>query len=244
MNRILQSLIILCALACPAFAAFTVNSTNAYVLGASGGTTGTLTTTGVKLIVIKETSDGGSAGLNLTDSVSGCASPCNTYTKVLQEGEGVFWYKINPTVGTGHAWATTDLYSTLHVITITAPGTISLDGAGVGVYGVVAGGNPFNNGSLTPSTASNIFLVGMTGQPAFVSATIDSSFTLALTSAGGGGSNYGSATAYKISTALSAESPTWTVASSAGPPWGSGMITFKETGAATPAPVRKGIITF
>lgn len=133
---------------------FTTTGTQSTVFGSGGGTTASVNTTGVNLIVVVLTYYT-SLGANLTDNKG------NTYTGLTAYSDNNMavkvYYCISPTVGSGHTFSTTSSFCGVNVWYGASTGTPA--------YNSQLSGNSQNTsgaitpGSITPSL-NNCLLIG------------------------------------------------------------------------------------
>lgn len=183
-----------------ASATYTFVSSSASVFGTSGGTTGTLDTTGAELLVVCIW-DLTAGGQNLSDNKS------NTYTQLTVETNfgqsSVCFYDLTPTVGTGHTWTTTSRFVGVGVLAMSTTGTPAFDQESG--HSQNASGN-IQPGSLTPTVNDSLIVTAFGSfngsAPSMPTGyTQVASNTTSTAEAGGMG--------YKIQTTASAENPTW-----------------------------------
>lgn len=197
---------------------FTLISNTGFAPGFSGGTTSAIDTTGATLIVVQESG----ASLDLSDSKSNTWIPL-TARSINGGGTLKLWYCINPTVGSGHTFTTVGIVTTLNIAAFGSSGTVTFDVEN----GVNAGSSPRSNGSITPGTSDELFVVGL-GTEGGPSASIDSGFTITNQEPYVFANNYGGGLAYLISSGFSAQNPAWTV--TGGTSVSSTMAAFADTG--------------
>jgi hypothetical protein len=186
-----------------------------YGLGANGGTTPALDTTGANFVVVNIAIDSYYYG-QLSDSNS------NHYTTLTHHLDSpilrMYYTDIAPTVGAGHTWtvAQTGIYVSVCVeawsgIVQPSPFDAGMD---VGVHSASA--TSLATGSMTPSagrklvvTAMGLWVAGATPY------TVDSSFTNVDGVLPSSGVNYGSGMASLVQSTGAAVNPTWSESGSA-----------------------------
>jgi hypothetical protein len=201
-------------------------------LGANGGgtTSPNIDTTGATLIV---------ASFSYARSGSGTLSDNkgNTWNTAVVGGDGTFQdtkivYAANPTVGSGHNFTI-------------GGGSINQDITIVAFSGVVAT-SPYDKSNVfsttspissiqsgasgVPTVAGSLIIAGL-GDNWSAGATIDSSFNIVQQNGFSGGNYYGSAIAWKQSSA--SENPTWTAVSGTGVATTAAIAVFKPIVAST-----------
>jgi len=176
-------------------------------LGAPGGTTSAINTTGANLLIVGVAWYNPSSPGALTDSKGNTWTPLTAQTG--QNPDSQIFYCANPIVGSGHTFTYTgvSIYSPICVSAYSGVATSSpLDVQNGAGFSTSLNSQP---GSVTPS-ANNALLVTFTGaNNSVASAVIDSSFTITDQIAGGGGNWFG-AMAYQIQTTATARNPSWT----------------------------------
>lgn len=175
--------------------------------GGAGGTTGSIDTTGATFLVAIGVADSGVP--SISDSKG------NTWSHLTTRG-GSFptyhrlriSYVNNPTVGTGHTFtcAGTNASACFAAFDSTAIASVFEAENGAQNLGVssATGGSPG-----TPANANSLIISGLGVESASVSASVGSSFTLAVSQPHVGGVSYGCFLAYKISSG--SEDPAWSL---------------------------------
>lgn len=202
--------------------AYSLISTKAGTFGGSGGTTGTVDTSGADLLVV---------GVNYHGSFTGATplsdSKGNTWTLMDSEtgnaaGCRLYWCTPGSNVGTGHTFSTTTGYSNIFAYAFsgsrTATSPADQNSSGTANASAVA------SGSITP-TANNCLVISVYGgfnpgtTPSITTGgtgfTIPTGFAIPTSTSEAGGA------AYKIQTTAAAENTTWTAPSGA---WSSCII--------------------
>ena len=181
---------------------------NADVAGSSGGTTAALNTTGAKLIVacVSFNNPGAFSNATVTDNKG------NTYVKAgttpvdaSVDNSTALFYKISPTVGTGHTFSISAQYSSSQVIAFS-------DSAGTPVYDQLSGdkgtGTTLQAGPITPG-ANNSLVIQCNSSQALLGVSIDGGFSIANADSFLGATYYSGAAAYYFQPAATAINPTW-----------------------------------
>ena len=178
-------------------------------LGANGGTSSAINTTGANLIVIAVafSSYAPGTGIAPTDSKG------NTWTGLtVSPSGGANWvtnrlfYCYGATVGTGHtfSFSHSSSYSSIAVVAFSNVASSPFDqqsiNAGNAAY------TSINTGSITPSQANTLAITSIAGG-IDVPPSIGSGYTLAESAVAG--SSWPVALAYKVLTATTAQNPTW-----------------------------------
>lgn len=174
--------------------------------GANGGTTGAIDTTGAKLIVIHV------ASFRALESISD--SKGNTWIPGTVRGDfGLIrfsqcFYVLNPTVGSGHTFTVPGLNFYPVIDVLAYDNDVAFDAeSGAGSNGAVATIQP---GGVTPAGNNGLFITGVCAGLVSIP-SIDSGFTLRLSTANGAANNMQAGVADKQQTTGGAENPTWTV---------------------------------
>ncbi len=200
---------------------------SAKVQGASGGTTGSIDTTGATLLVVSVSYAKGGAR-TISDNKS------NTWTQLTAKGDGsfmdeTFYYAANPTVGTGHTFTVGGGALNQSLTVAAFSGVIASSPFdkqnGFGTGSTVSSIQPGSSGTPTGS-ASSLIVCGL-GTVWTSSVTIDSSFTILQQNPFVGGTAYGNAIAWKEST--TAENPTYTATSGTSIATAAVIAVFKPT---------------
>lgn len=176
--------------------------------GGGAGPTADVDTTGADLIVAAIHHATG-ATIAFGDNKS------NTYTGLTARVGSVsgvqLYYKLSPTVGTGHNFTVTgsNIYAVISVAAFSG-----ITGFDKEAGTTASSSTTCSPGSVTPAANNAVLFTAVTGDVAnFSPCSVGSSFTktsdIALT-----GNNMGGAAGYKIQTTAGAENPTWTHAGS------------------------------
>jgi hypothetical protein len=207
-----------------------VASVNITPSGNDGGTSASITTTGATLIVISTGS--------VTNAPTVSDSKGNTYTRLTTHqasvGRHTLYYKLAPTVGTGHTFtlAGTDIYA----------GAIVFAFAGVVSYyhesgNATTGGSPLASGSITPPTNGALIITGLGANDPATNTITPSGFT--QTSLANNPNIYIEQSAgWLVQTTAAAINPTWAWSGGTGHPWTMiGSAVFLDTAVPLPTPV-------
>lgn len=178
---------------------------NGHAEGPSGGTTGTLNTSGATFgvaFVAEQTSPGAA----VTDSKS------NTWVagtpQTVSAPHGTIFYTINPTVGTGHTVTVSGSFSAMAVQFHSGIATVSPLDQQNGTGGAAFTSANAQPGSITPTEDNELIVCGMaTG--ASVTFSINESMTITDDVTFAGGNNYAGVAAYKYQTTAAAINPLW-----------------------------------
>lgn len=154
MRRILTILILLFSLRSGGQAVILVTSVNA-VYSTAAVATASVTTTASSLIVVGITGRA-AQGMHLQDSKNNTWTPCTVYGGSGAQAEVEFFYCINPTVGSNHAFQNTD-----------GGGTSNFGGISVFCYSVTAG----YNWAKDQENGQFIATLGTTAQPGPITPT-------------------------------------------------------------------------
>lgn len=179
-------------------------------LGAAGGTSDAIDTTGATLAIIGVVSY--TAIGSVSDSKGNTWTPLTLYGDAGTTRQARFYYCVNPTVGSGHTFSTSGTLTSIFVLAFSGNAATPFDREnGAGTDGTTT----FQPGSVTPSQANEI-VVSMVGYfSSDVNATINSGFTRVDVTDFNSGSNLAGAIAWKQQTSATSENPTWTIGSSA-----------------------------
>lgn len=207
-----------------------VVATTSATSGAGSATTSGINTTGANSIFVVQAWYYGAPGdPTFSDSNGNTWVPRTTY-RGTGSGQVKILYCAAPTVGSGHTFTqvSTSQYGSFVVVamTETLAATPFDQENGGGSSGPVTTVQP---GSVTPSENGELLICGLNMQTAGLTASIDSSFTIAAQLAAQSGVSYGSALAYLVQATAGAINPTWTVTSSVND-LSSSIATFKLTG--------------
>lgn len=201
----------------------------AFVAGVNAGgdtttvTSGAIDTTGANLIVVHVVSySAGSA--TLSDSKG------NTWTKLtdrLAGGgiRGTLFYVFNPTVGSGHTFTGGNSYPVVSVAAFSGADAAPFDVEN----GATGSGATLQPGSVTPSTANNIVVCGVSDGSTTGTPAIDSGFT--EPNAEADGAAFSGTIGYLIQTAATAQNPTWSGLTAGGYGVAATIAVFKATAA-------------
>lgn len=229
-----------------AFPANATISLVAHVLAETAGqagpaTTSAINTTGANFIVIGVSTNAPTGG-TITDSLTGCASPCNTWIRLTAQQVGtnagtVLFFSANPTVGTNHVFVYTNAnqYPSLAVAAFSGVATSSPKDQENGANSGASQVGSLQTGSVTPSANNELVVtsIASSGSPTF---SINSSFTITDQTPSGGG--FWLALGYLIQTTATAVNPTWSLAS--GNQFLATDIASFKASAATTAPTQVG----
>lgn len=194
--------------------------------GASGGTTASLDTTGVTLLIVALDYQK-VAGRNLTDSKGNTWTQLTAYEDTVTNCAAVIYYCENPTVGTGHTFSTTSHFCGLTVLGVTGEDTTSYDVSN-GAFGFQGGGSTFQPGSVTPSQNGSLIVTSVYQAAGLPAPTIPSGYTTIAVWAVG--TAFPGGCGYKIQTTAAAENPSWGV--NAGGNCAANIAVFKPVAAA------------
>lgn len=185
-----------------------VNSASA--TGENGGSTSSIDTTGVDLLILVVNEYVGGPHAGVSDSKS------NTWVELTtQEGsntQSTIYYCKSPTVGSGHTFTASGTASYIAVQVLAFSGADLTDpfdqqnGANTLIYGTTTSWQP---GSITPSEDDELVISAICVDAADGGMSVGSSFTLQESDPYAFAVNMGGYTAYKIQTAAGAENPTW-----------------------------------
>lgn len=173
--------------------------------GTSSGTTSAVTTTGAKLIVLVVAGSPGS--MSVSDSKS------NTYTQLTPQDElsaldGIQFYVLNPTVGSGHTFTINGVFSSMCELAFSGVTAFDKEG-GAPAVGSVATLQP---GSLTPAVANSLFITAcsLNTSSTVTAGDLGAGFTQAGFLDFTSGQYYGVCVAYAIQVGgPTALNPTW-----------------------------------
>lgn len=186
-----------------------VVSTSA-TFGASSGGTSAIDTTGANLLVVVVSSYYGAAAPTLTDSNG------NTWTSVDHfVGSGAatnrlqMYYCIGGTVGAGHTVTCTISGAYGSVAFAGYSGVASTTPLDQHTINGVGGATSVQAGSVTPSEANEVVIVGLGYQTAAATASIDGGFTKRVNDNPQSGVSFGVALGDLIQTTATAANPTW-----------------------------------
>jgi hypothetical protein len=181
--------------------------------GSGGGAANAINTTGANFLVAVVAS----LGSTITDSVTGCGSPCNTWTALTSYGispQNRIYYAQNPTVGTNHIITCSGggTYPAFSVYAFSGMLTSGVFDSGTD-SGATGTSTIIQPGSITPSSGHRLLISSLGENTPGTTVTVDSSFSTPDLLGAGGGTNYGLATSYLIQTTGTTVNPTWTLSS-------------------------------
>lgn len=172
----------------------------------TGGTTGSVDTTGANFIAF-------GVAYNAGSTVVVSDSKLNTWNVLTVQTHGAvscaIYYAINPTVGTGHTFTTAgvEIYTAMAVEAFSGVHTTA-------PFDQENGANAFAStlatGSVTPGEDSEVVITVLASNGACTPTSIDGGFTETSETNFGSGNNYGVSLAYLIQTTAAAANPTWT----------------------------------
>ncbi|MEY5098927.1 MAG: hypothetical protein RJA36_1646 [Pseudomonadota bacterium] len=178
-------------------------------VGANGGTTSGVDTTGANLIVLAVSRYKAGGAVTVSDSKS------NTWTAlteapVVSDGTVRLYYCYSPTVGAGHTFTAsgTGIYTTIGAIAFSGAASSPFDQQSTNYAST--SGTTIQPGSITPTEDGEVIVSATEFGSGATSSTIDSSFTETFDQAAGSGVNYTTTAAYLIQTTAAAVNPTIT----------------------------------
>jgi hypothetical protein len=195
----------------------------------NGFTSSSFNSTGANLLVlVLQDTDGTTA---VSDSKG------NTWHQAVQTNQfdrNTIFYAWNPTVGSGHTitLTATSKSPSFEIIVLSGAQTSS-DPLDQTNSGVALGGGTIQPGSITPGSANEIVIAGVTYQDTTNAMTINSSFTIQDQQKQVNGAHVGGGLAYIIQTTAGAVNPTWT--DSGNQLFGATIASFLSGGGAPPA---------
>lgn len=211
----MRAVLVLFAVAGMSFATCTSPCVASTVQGgtANSVTTSAIDTTGSKLLVVITTQFGAVLG-TLTDSATGCASPCNTWTKLTTQdiagtSSSAIYYAANPTVGANHVFVISGsaIYPGIAVAGFSGVKTSSPRDQENGAVGVAATSR--TTGAVVPTENGELLVTGLGDTTGASSITINSGFTITGTVAYNAGSSFGQSLAYFVQGTAASINPTW-----------------------------------
>lgn len=175
--------------------------------GTSGGTSGSLDTTGATLLIVVAASGG---AVTVSDSKS------NSWTGLTVRGSAPqtrIFYAANPTVGAGHIFTISGSLSAGSVLAFS--GVVQATPFEV-ENGASTSAITIQPGSVTPAESGALIVTSLGAQSGFVNSAlaIDSGFTRTDYQVFISGNSYGTAAAYLVQGAAAAVNPIWTGAAS------------------------------
>lgn len=177
------------------------------VLGAVGGTTTPIDTTGANFLSVSVSHSAPPA--TLTDSKSNTWACLPEYNAV---GRDQICYSENPTVGTGHTftYAQVSDFSSICILPLSGMKTSSVYDTGK-QSGNATGGATCQPGSFTPTSGVTVVITTAMEKTTDAGAyTINSGYTIDGFISGGAGVNYGNSIAHLVQTPDGvATNPTW-----------------------------------
>ena len=179
-------------------------------LGANGGTTGSIDTTGASFLVLNVSYYDPGTAPTISDSKS------NTWSALTLQsstGSSRLYYCASPSVGTGHTFSAngTGSYPSLQVLAFSGSHGTPFDQQNGATS---AGATSLATGSITPSEDNELVIAGLVhGDNTAGAVSIDGGFT-AYKNAFSSGNNMGGGIAYLIQTTATAANPSWSVTTS------------------------------
>lgn len=175
-------------------------------------TTPAITTTGATTIVVHVGwFDNGSATVALVDSKGNTCTGLTSHilTSIVASQ---FFVCYGPTVGAGHTFTATVPFPSITVLAFSGPSSSTDQQAGsTTVAQPFEAATTIQPGSVTPIHANELIVVGLANEDNSGGAiSVDSGFSAVIATYTNGASE-GSAIAYKVQTAATAENPTWSV---------------------------------
>jgi hypothetical protein len=155
----------------------------------------------------------------LTDSATGCASPCNTWTALTKSGPDaaagstIIYYACNATVGANHVFTATRTgqQATLTMEAFSNVKTTTCFESENGAIGALV--STLQGGSVTPAASGDLVIAAI--QPGnSTTLSIDSGFTITDFIVSSGGVSYAGGMAYLVVSSTAAQNPTWTMSNS------------------------------
>lgn len=181
-------------------------------LGANGGTTSSINTSGANFIVVSVFGFATGAPWAVTENKgNGAATDLTNYPQSSASDVRISYWT-NPTVGSGHTFTVTGASSFSGVCVAAYSGmvTSSVLDSGTDV-GTSSGTTTCQAGSITPSSGKKVVIAAMAGNSATATDSIDSSYVQDGDVALSGGVNFAGSIAHLIQTPNgSATNPTWT----------------------------------
>lgn len=177
-----------------------------------------------------------SVTMSISDSHTGCASPCNTWTRPSFPSNYVasLWYVTNASVGTSASFTVScsgNCYSVLFVAAFSGgPSSSAVDQLNANNINGVASIGP---GSVTTTASGDLLVAVESVNNTSGTVSINSSFTITDQVSGTGGNNYGGALAYLVQSSAGAVNPTWTYANTVSTT-DAGIISFFKSGGFVP----------
>lgn len=175
-------------------------------LGANGGTTASLDSTGGSIVWVAVASYASASAPTLTDSKGNTWTPATAYTAPGSHRVQLF-YAVNPTVGSGHTFTLsgTGTYCAIGVLVFSGAKTSSPFDAENGA----SGSSALSTGSVSPAEDDEVLVTAIALDSAASALSVNSGFSTPDIVYFAGGSAYGLGFAYKIQTAKGAENPAW-----------------------------------
>jgi hypothetical protein len=179
-------------------------------LGANGGTTSAINTTGANFIAISVAFNYNviPIGSDISDSKGNSYTALTTHQENTGSANRLF-YVAAPTVGASHTFTVTKTGAFVAVCVAAFSAVATSSPFDVENGATVGSGTTLATGSVTPSLNNEVVIAGIcTGGAA--TSSIDSGFTLVGTVAGDNATYYGVGMGYLVQTTAGAINPTWT----------------------------------
>ena len=179
-------------------------------LGANGGTSPSIDTTGADLIVVSVADYGASTKGTLTDSQSNSWIELTEYTPGGLTARNRLFYVISPSTNASHTFTISGA-STFAGLSVQAWNSVT----GTPTYEEETGasqstGATINTGSVTPAVNNALIVTGVGFNGALPTMSIDDAFIVTTQTPAVTSTSFGTGMAYKVQDTLSAENPTWT----------------------------------
>ena len=231
----MKTVLLFLLLSFPCLATFSyVSGSAAQSSNVTSATTLPINTSGANLLVIEVSTFGSS--FTLMDSLTGCASPCNT---LLLTGQTVggggsillsIYYVLNPTVGANHVFSVSGIFPSLVVHAFS--GALAFGGMGYSrfEYNSATSTTSLSAGTNVIPTVNNCLVITALVTDSVISSQAAPGFTVPYSNAGAGSLAIGGSMGYMIQTTATPETPIWTWTTSAD----AGVVSFFFTPSAGP----------
>lgn len=212
-TRLLSLLLLLTLCPQPLSAAWGYTGVHAAVVGV--GAAPSMNSTGMDLCVLGIGEFNSASGVAVTDSVTGCPSPCNTWHSLTAysstSGQAQIWWSRLTTAGTSHvvSLAASSYFGAFAVACFSGSNASQTPGD----HGGTSGSASTLQASSGLGTSGDLVVSAFeSGGASSFPTSINSSFSQTDDVAGVGGTNYPISLAYKA--VSGSENPTWTASAS------------------------------
>lgn len=198
-------------------------------LGLSGGTSGSINTTGADFLLAAVVTENNKP-ITFSDSKSNAWRSVAVRTNDGQYAQFFYCFE-SPIVGTGHTiTVSTASGANAAVFTAWSGRSATVDPLNYSTANSVGSGTTVQNMGFTPSSANQLVVTACMINLNETSISIDGGFTIIDTVNFSSGVSYGISMAYLVQTSAAAASPTWTRAGTTSGSFATAMASFRPDG--------------